>query len=179
MRNHGTGYVNFCSVEAAIQARERYAGQKMSVLMPEATGPEGEKELQVTFTSAQQNARGRVGGKGKGGGMGGGFGGTQMQGGQFGGKGKGGFDGGRGKGGPLEPSRSVYVGSLPAGVTLAELSELAVPFGMLESLRWMGQPFAFLNFVELDHAVALWEAGQHGRGPGIWMRGQRLTINWG
>ena len=103
----------------------------------------------------------------------------QMQGGQFGGKGKGGFDGGRGKGGPLEPSRSVYVGSLPAGVTLAELSELAVPFGMLESLRWMGQPFAFLNFVELDHAVALWEAGQHGRGPGIWMRGQRLTINWG
>ena len=98
----GVGYVNFCAVESAIQARERYAGQRVTLLIPEASGPEAEKELQVTFTTAQQLCRRRVGVpvglSGRGGGRG--VGGMQM-GGEFGGRGKGGGfeNGGKGKGG--------------------------------------------------------------------------------
>jgi len=85
-----------------------------------------------------------------------------------------------GKGGPppgVQRSRSIYVGNLPQGVTMAELSELAIPFGVLESLRWMGQAYAFLNFVDEERAVAFWEAGQP-RGAGVYMRGVRLVLNW-
>ena len=130
MRNYGTGYVNYCSIESAIQARERYQAHKVSELLPETVGPDAEKELHVTFTSAQQNCRRRsglppgAGGKGMGVGGVGGMGGKGV-GGMMGGKG--GFDGGKGggKGGPaLQRSRSIYVGNLPQGVSLADLSEL-------------------------------------------------------
>jgi len=206
MRNYSTGYVNFCAVESAIAARERYHLQKVSSLLPDVGGIDGDKELQVTFTSAQQNARGRRGvvggmggraggmgggimGGGRMGGMGGGAGGSGMGGGGSMGGGMGGPAGGKGKGGfenghkahggiaGLQRSRSVYVGSLPPGVGMGDLADLAVPFGILESLRWVGNNYAFLNFVDIDHAVHFWQAGQP-TGPGIYLRGVRLLLNW-
>lgn len=165
MRNHGCGYVNFCSVESAINARERYAGQRVGQIVPEAVGAESEKELQVTFTSAQQNCRRRVAPVGKGAGRGA----MDFSRGR-------GFDG-RGRGGGLQRSRSVYVGNLPQGVTLSDLSELALPYGPLESLRWMGQAYAFLNFTDELTAANFWEAGQPGR-AGVFLRGVRLLLNW-
>ena len=72
---------------------------------------------------------GAMGGRGVGGAMGG----------------KGGFDGGKGaKGGgvPLTRSRSIYVGNLPQGVTLPEISELVRPHTALTARKLtMGGPF--------------------------------------
>merc|ERR1712087_169674 len=67
MRHHGTGYVNFCSVEAAINARNHFMNAKARDFLPGFNGPEAETAVQVTFTSAQQNCRRRAygpGGKG-------------------------------------------------------------------------------------------------------------------
>lgn len=58
-----------------------------------------------------------------------------------------------------------------------DLSELALPFGLLESLRWMGRDYAFLNFILEEQAVAFWQAGQP-TGPGIYLHGVRLMLNW-
>lgn len=58
MRVQGNGYVNFCSIESAVRAREAYRGVRIDQLFPEETKPdEAYKELQVTFTTAQQNCR--------------------------------------------------------------------------------------------------------------------------
>ena len=181
MRNSGTGYVNFTSIEAALAARETLTQQRLCDVLPCEPG-QGDEPMQISFTSAQQNCRRR----------------QEMRGGGMGGGGGGGMGGGgrgvladaiaqgmaqvqqrhapRNKGPATGPSRSIYVGNLPPTITMPVLASLAVPWGLLESLRFMPQQtYGFLTFAEEPDAVRFWEAGQSGR---ISLQGQRLVLNW-
>jgi len=76
----------------------------------------------------------------------------------------------------LQPSRSVYVGNLPPTVSVSELCDLATPFGLLESMRFMpSSTYAFLNFARQNDAQRFWECGQS---VGVSLRGNRLFTNW-
>ena len=88
-------------------------------------------QLQLTYTTAQQNCRRRyqqVVGGGRGSGDGGR--GTGIAGGTAGGR-------GAQKPLPMQHSRSIYVGNLPHGCDIAEVGELAVPYGLLESVKYL------------------------------------------
>ena len=173
------GYVNYCSIESAVQARNHFRGVNIMELFPEETKPdEAYKELQVTFTTAQQNCRRpRLNGSGA---VQSGMGNTLMN--TQGGRGGGGMSGGRGggggkggKGGAGQPCRSIYVGSLPTGTEVRQLSELAGPYGEIESIKFL-EFFAFVNFMEESDAMIFWQQGQQGN---ILLHGKPLMINWG
>jgi RNA recognition motif-containing protein len=175
MRNTNTGYVNFCSVEAALAAKANFdqpsdanAGHPLNSLP--AAADEAEAPVQISFTSAPQLSRGRrhpsttsgvpagAGGAGALGRPAGPLaGGTDTR--------------------SLKSSRSVYVGNLPPNCSMQELAELASGHGMIESLRMVpGATYGFLNFVHQRDAHAFWNLGQ--TIPPT-LRGNRLFLNWG
>ena len=182
MRIQGNGYVNYTSVESAVMAREQYQGVRALALFPNGMCPEPDREIKITFTTAQQNCRRKLVE-----GLGGGRGGGAMMGGSMGrGMGGGGMAGGRGGGAggahvkgaiPQQQSRSIYVGNLPHGVDIGAVAELAVPYGLLESVKFF-QTYAFLNFVDEAAAAAFWQGGQPGS-AGLFLRGRSLLVNWG
>lgn len=191
MRMSGNGYVNFTTVEAAVNAHRHFSrGFSAKEIFPElklADDSPANRELQISFTTAQQNCRrgGGVAGKGAGGrGAGGGRGGT----GTGGGAGVGGVFHPAARGANnsqefrnLQPSRSIYVGNLPHGCTTRELTDLSAPYGLLESIRFfnLASPYAFLNFVEETEAVAFWQTGQQSQGgSGVFLHGRSLAVNW-
>ena len=99
--------------------------------------------MQINFTTAQQNCRGKGGG-GKGDGGKGGSGGPMgggMGAGSLGQGGKGGMGGGKGKGG-VGRGRSIYLGNLPREITPGLLASVSLGFGLLESMRFMPQQAA-------------------------------------
>lgn len=166
LRNNSTGYVNFCSVEAAVAAKSSFdqaGGATGRHIVPEL--PDGSAEaaaqVQISFTSAPQLARARrQGGAGPAGGA------------PVGGPPAAGTDTRS-----LKSSRSVYVGNLPPNCSMQELAQLASGQGTLESLRMVpGATYGFLNFVHERDAHAFWSAGQV-TPPA--MRGNRLFLNWG
>ncbi|KOO32536.1 differentiation regulator [Chrysochromulina tobinii] len=176
MRVQPNAYVNFTSIEAAVKAREGLRGLKsIRVFSDVDPNLDPEKDLTVTFTTAQQTSRAAIGKgtmiAGRGGGVVGG-----------GGVGGGGVVGGSHPNGPLpsRPSRSIYVGNLPHGIDIASVAELALPFGPLEAVKFF-QTYAFLNFIEDAHSEAFWKAGQGNGAPGTgtYLRGRPLMCNWG
>ena len=55
MRISGNGYVNYASIESAINARDFLRGTRASLVFPgTSVPPEKDHELQITFTTAQQ-----------------------------------------------------------------------------------------------------------------------------
>lgn len=122
MRQSRNGYVNFCSIESAVKARDAFNGVRASALFPTLNTPiEQDKEIQITFTTAQQNCRRNLNRDGRGGR------------GDHGGRGGGRGDTGSGRSGfidfkQLQPSRSIYIGNLPHGTEVRMLSELSNPY---------------------------------------------------
>jgi RNA recognition motif-containing protein len=210
MRVQPNAYVNFTSIEAAVKAREGLRGLKsIRVFSDVDPNLDPEKDLTVTFTTAQQTSRAAIGkgaargvstgGRGAGAAVGLGVAGALMGTGSTvgtgtmiagrgggvlggGGVGGGGVVGGSHPNGPLpsRPSRSIYVGNLPHGIDIASVAELALPFGPLEAVKFF-QTYAFLNFIEDAHSEAFWKAGQGNGAPGtgMYLRGRPLMCNWG
>jgi len=181
MKIQGNGYVNYTSIESAVRAKEALRGVKVAMLFPDFGEVDVDKEVQITFTTAQQNCRRRQiqaveGLRGMGGGRG------------DGGRGGAGVDAGGGRGGrgtghlkplPKQHSRSIYVGNLPHGIDISAVAELSLPYGLLESVKFF-QTYAFLNFVDDAASDSFWQQGQMNSGaPGIFLRGRSLMVNWG
>jgi len=171
MRQSRNGYVNFCSIESAVKARDAFNGVRASALFPTLNTPiEQDKEIQITFTTAQQNCRRNLNRDGRGGR------------GDHGGRGGGRGDTGSGRSGfidfkQLQPSRSIYIGNLPHGTEVRMLSELSNPYGLIESIRFF-TTYAFLNFVDEADAAKFWHNGQQSTGQGIFLRGRQCMVNW-
>jgi RNA recognition motif-containing protein len=177
LRSNSLGYVNFCTVEAALTAKASFdqaggaTGRHIVPDLPDGSA-EAAAQIQISFTSAPQLARARrQAGAGPGVGA-------------LAGAGCGALAG-RAAGIPaagtdtrvLKSSRSVYVGNLPPSCSMHELAGLAAGQGTLESLRMVpGATYGFLNFVHERDAHAFWTAGQ--LTPPT-LRGNRLFLNWG
>jgi hypothetical protein len=66
------------------------------------------------------------------------------------------------------------------GTSTTEFVNLAIPYGQLESIKYMGNgPYGFLNFLEEKDAVRFYTEGQP-NARGHFLRGGsvRLVINW-
>lgn len=176
MRNSNTGYVNFCSVEAALAAKASFdqaggaTGRLLVHELPEDS-TDAAAQVQISYTSAPQLSRGRRPGVG-----GGPTGGAPA--GAVGAMGRpAGLPGAGTDSRNIKSSRSVYVGNLPPNCSMQELAGLAAGQGSLESLRMVpGATYGFLNFVHERDAHAFWAAGQV-TPPAL--RGNRLFLNWG
>ena len=188
MNQSGNGYVNYASVESAIQAVGYMNGKRAGDVFAELQGtPSADVTLTISFTTANQLARGAAmrAGAGRGGaaagrgvGVGGRGGGLPG----MGGVNTMGHPAARGNNSAefrnLQPSRSVYVGNLPQGTAMRDLTELSANFGLLEGIRFH-HTYAFLNFIEEQEAITFWQQGQQtGPGTGVWLRGRSLAVNW-
>ena len=198
-------FVNFASVGAAMHAKEGVHGCLPLSATPGAASAEPPKPLLLNFTSSQQNCmrargesqhkyadgRGREGGgyegRSMGRGMGRGFGRSD-------GRGRGGGYDARTNGhgyaprrhaaGPrarvaTERSRSLYLGSVPDGMSLAEVAAAVEPYGVVESLRMVRpKSCVFVNFVHEAVAVALQARYGGAAGDMADFGGARLNVNY-
>ena len=202
-------FVNFASIGAAMHAKEGVHGCLPLPAAPgagsAANGAAPPKPLLLNFTSSQQNcmrargesqhrwgdARGREGGgyegRGMGRGMGRGFGRPD-------GRGRGGGYDARANGhgyaprrqpaGPraraaAERSRSLYLGSVPDGMSLAYVAAAVEPYGVVESLRMVRpKSCVFVNFVHEAVAVALQARYGGAAGDMADFGGARLNVNF-
>jgi hypothetical protein len=98
------------------------------------------------------------------------------QGGPRGGGGGGGPPGGGGPGMDRnQPSRTLWLGSLPPQATEADIRAAFAPFGMIDSVKVLyHKSCAFVNFVDLAGAT-----NAYANAFNIYIQGQPIRVGWG
>ncbi|KAJ9476888.1 Protein JSN1 [Pseudozyma hubeiensis] len=134
-------FINYLDVNDAIRAREDFLGRLNSRLGLGTIGPEG--QVRVGFGNPESTPNAGMGV----------FAPLTANGGAS-------FDGTDGEAlggetGNQEPSRALWIGSIPATISIETLVSVFAPFGSIESVRVLAsKSCAFINYERIDDAVA-------------------------